>query len=56
MKPVTGFVFMIFNWLMLDMKTRSVGQIIEHFCKHSEYNTFHLIIRKVYQNVCLDDL
>ena len=36
-------------------KTRSLGQIIEKACYHSRSYSFHWIIMKIGQHVCLDE-
>ena len=37
-------------------KTRSLGQILEKPCVHSKGHIFCLIIMKLGQNVCLDEI
>ena len=37
-------------------KTRSLGQILEKPCIHSRYHIFGLVIIKLGQNVCLDEI
>ena len=37
-------------------KTRSLGQILEKLCVHSRDHIFSLIIMKLGQNVCLDEI
>ena len=37
-------------------KFRSLGQILEKFCVHSRGHIFSLIIMKLGENVCLDEI
>ena len=41
---------------IVGSKTRSLGQILDKLCVHSRSHIFSLIIMKLGQNVCLDEI